>query len=800
MTTRPTEADFQTLFESLPGPYLAIEPDAPRYTVVAASNAYLSATMRQRDEVLGRSFLEVGPIGTAADAATASDGPAASLGRVIRTRAPDTMAVRRSDVTDGGAVDARYWSPVSSPIFGRDGELRYILHRLEDVTARFRRPSADDEPPPGVEERARQLFERASEGIFVTDPDGRYTDVNPAACRMLGYPRDELVGLSMADAVLPEDVPRQAAVVRRLREGATELSEWRLRRKDGTLLHVELAASALPNGDLLAFVRDITERHEAEGRLRLSERLFSGIVSISADAIVMVDEAQQITMFNHGAETLFGWTKEEVLGAPLETLLPERVRAVHRKHVQGFAEGHDTARHMGARRADIHALRKDGEEVPTDATISKLEVGGKTMLVVALRDISDQVRGEGEERVLAEIGQVTVEAGTDYGKLLTAIAEVLVRYLGDWCSVDVLVEGKTRRVKVAHRDPRRTEACEALERSRSGDERNIASSVMESRRPLLVREVAPDYLRSFAEAEEHLELLGALDPSSFVLVPLLARGHCLGALGVGASRPSRRRYGPRDVSALERIASRIALAVDNARLHEELEAAVHARDEVLAIVAHDLRNPLNSIVLQAQTMRRRGGQPERRDQEAVVSIRRAVTRMNQLIQDLLEVARLESGQKLSIAPRDVPVAAILAEAVERHTEVATELGRSLAVDPASTLGSVRADRARLLQVFDNLIGNAVKFSRQRITVGAAPKGDDVLFWVADDGTGVAAEQLSRLFDRFWQSMTADRRGVGLGLWIVKEIVASHGGRIWVESEVGAGTTFYFTLPAAPRET
>jgi signal transduction histidine kinase len=254
------------------------------------------------------------------------------------------------------------------------------------------------------------------------------------------------------------------------------------------------------------------------------------------------------------------------------------------------------------------------------------------------------------------------------------------------------------------------------------------------------------------------------------------------------------------VSALERIASRIALAVDNARLHEELEAAVHARDEVLAIVAHDLRNPLNSIVLQAQTMRRRGGQPERRDQEAVVSIRRAVTRMNQLIQDLLEVARLESGQKLSIAPRDVPVAAILAEAVERHMEVATELGRSLAVDPASTLGSVRADRARLLQVFDNLIGNAVKFSRQRITVGAAPKGDDVLFWVADDGTGVSADQLPRLFDRFWQSMTADRRGVGLGLWIVKEIVASHGGRIWVESEVGVGTTFYFTLPAAPRET
>jgi PAS domain S-box-containing protein len=648
-------------------------------------------------------------------------------------------------------------------------------------------------------ERSRQLFERAPDGIFVTDPEGRVADVNPAGCRILGYARDELVGRSISDSLLPEDLPRQAAAARRLREGATELSEWQLRRKDGSLVHVELAASALPNGELLAFVRDVTERHEADQQLRLSERLFSGVVSISADAIVMVDEAQRVALFNHGAETLFGWTKEEIVGAPLETLLPDRFRALHREHVKRFAEGREAARHMGSRRAPILALRKDGDEVATDATISKLEVGGKTMLVVALRDIEDQARAEDEERVLAEVGQVTVEAGSDYGKLLAAIASVLVRHLGDWCTIDVLIEGRSRRVQVAHADPSRAEACGALARSRSRDERNIASSVMDTRRPLVVREVVPDYLRSLTEAAEHLELLDALDPSSFVIVPLLARGHCLGALGAGTSRPSRRRYGPRDVSALERIASRIALAVDNARLHEELEAAVRARDEVLAIVAHDLRNPLNAIVLQAQTLRRRGDQPERRDQEPVVSIRRAVARMNQLIQDLLEVACLESGQKLSISPRELPVATVLAEAVDRHREAATELGRSLAVDPArESTRDVRADRARLLQVFDNLMGNAIKFSRKRITVGASPKGDDVLFWVTGDGTGVPAEQLPRLFDRFWQSMTADRRGVGLGLWIVKEIVTSHGGRIWVESELGVGTTFYFTLPAAPR--
>ena len=291
-------------------------------------------------------------------------------------------------------------------------------------------------------------------------------------------------------------------------------------------------------------------------------------------------------------------------------------------------------------------------------------------------------------------------------------------------------------------------------------------------------------------------LLQALDTRSCMIVPLIARGQTLGSLILGSSCPARR-YDARDLAHGERLASRLALAVDNARLHEALERSIRARDEVLGIVAHDLRNPLNTIVIHAQTLERRS-QPERRDQTASRAIRRAAKRMNQLIQDLLEVARLEGGQRLSIERAPIPTDGVLAEAVERQEAALSERHTPVVIDAAGAPAVIDADRTRLLQVFDNLLGNAVKFARERITVGSSVSNGEVLCWVRDDGRGVSAEDLPRLFDRFWQATRADGRGAGLGLWIAKQIVEAHGGHIWVESELDKGTTFYFTLAAQPR--
>jgi signal transduction histidine kinase len=170
--------------------------------------------------------------------------------------------------------------------------------------------------------------------------------------------------------------------------------------------------------------------------------------------------------------------------------------------------------------------------------------------------------------------------------------------------------------------------------------------------------------------------------------------------------------------------------------------------------------------------------------------------MNGLIQDLLDVARLEAGEPLPITQGATSASSLLAEAIEHQQGEISRSDRELIVGAAGESLSVWVDRTRLLQVLDNLLGNAIKFCRKRITVGARPKDGEVLFWVSNDGEGIPPDAIAHVFDRFWQATRGDRRGAGLGLSIVKGIIEAHGGKVWVESPPGVGTTFYFTVPTA----
>jgi signal transduction histidine kinase len=203
--------------------------------------------------------------------------------------------------------------------------------------------------------------------------------------------------------------------------------------------------------------------------------------------------------------------------------------------------------------------------------------------------------------------------------------------------------------------------------------------------------------------------------------------------------------------------------------------------------------------MQALLLRRHDVDPEHGARKPAETIERAVARMNRLIQDLLDVTRMEAG-RLSVDRARVSIGHVLAESVEAQMPLAASASLELRLDVARDLPEVLADRHRLLQVFENLIGNAIKLTQPggRITVGVAPRDGEALVWVADTGPGIAANDLPHLFDRFWQAPRAGRRGAGLGLPIVKGIVDAHGGRVWVESTPERGSTFFFTIPTAPR--
>jgi len=219
---------------------------------------------------------------------------------------------------------------------------------------------------------------------------------------------------------------------------------------------------------------------------------------------------------------------------------------------------------------------------------------------------------------------------------------------------------------------------------------------------------------------------------------------------------------------------------------------VRAREEVLAIVSHDLRNPLNAVMLAAQLMK------EEKRSEELETIELSAQRMRRLIEDLLDVTRLEGGKQLPIEPVPLEVRPLLQETYELFRTQAATSAIALRLDVDRDVPPVYADHHRVAQVLSNLIGNSIKFtpSDGTILVRATRSDDHVLFTVSDTGPGIPHKNLKDIFNPYWQAKRTARLGAGLGLPIAKGIVEAHGGKIWAESEPGKGTTFYFTLPVA----
>ena len=296
---------------------------------------------------------------------------------------------------------------------------------------------------------------------------------------------------------------------------------------------------------------------------------------------------------------------------------------------------------------------------------------------------------------------------------------------------------------------------------------------------------------------EHPAILRALGAVSYMIVPLRARGRILAAMTLVSSE-SKRRFQAADLALAEDVGSRAGLAIDNARLYQDAQRATRARDDILRIVSHDLKNPLSVVTTSTEHLARLSESGEAVPKKILDAVRRATGRMDRLINDLLDIGRIET-HRLPIDPYGHEATSLVSDCLESLEPLATNKDIVLHTDTeAARSVDVLCDCERVLQVLANIVGNAIKFAPHgsTIDVHAERTGDVVLFAVSDSGPGIAPEQLPHIFDRYWQVKETAQLGTGLGLAIAKGIVEAHGGRIWVESEVGKGTTFFFTLPVA----
>lgn len=535
-----------------------------------------------------------------------------------------------------------------------------------------------------------------------------------------------------------------------------------------------------------------------------SHAALSAIVNIAADAIIALDENFRIVRFNRGAEHIFGWNEAEMLGQPLDRLLPMSTRAVHRGHMRTFGEGPSDARTMADRR-QISGLRKNGDQFPAEASIARVNMQGERTFMVTLRDVSERHRSEERQKLLATAGWV-LAASLDVESTMATIAELPVPLLGEWSLLELLSpDGSIRRAAATHVDPRRHDdsaglvarVAEPVEHEPVVGSAARVAHEMEAQR---ITDISSWLHANFHDAASRAraESLGA---SAVLIVPLRAGGRAIGALHLVRTRPGAQ-HAIEEVHVADQFAGLAALALENARLYQESRRAVRERDDMLAIVSHDLRNPVNAIVMLTGAVLRRDlheAEPALDEtlvtREEVESIRAAARQADGLIQDLQDVSRISAG-RLRVDRRRLAPAELLKESADIFEPVMVDSALRFVRDFTDSLPTILADAQRLQQVLSNLIGNAVRFTPHggEIVLSARVEEDMIRVGVKDTGPGVAPDDVPRLFERYWQAPRLLRAGSGLGLYIAKGIVEAHGGEIGVESALGAGSEFWFTVP------
>ncbi|WP_437552095.1 AAA family ATPase [Sorangium sp. So ce367] len=562
----------------------------------------------------------------------------------------------------------------------------------------------------------------------------------------------------------------------------------------GRLSVVELLASqsaiSLENAMLYADVeQENAERRRAEQALKANQATLQAIVDNSAAAVYLKDREGRILLANRHAANLLRLPSHELLGKTDADLFPAPIAEMVREHERKVLEA--------------GAPMEWEETVPLEDGLHtflsiKFPLGEGVMpgvLCGISTDITERKRAEQAERFLAEASRKLMTLG--YSATFESVAQLPVPELSDQCVVEVLSEDRTPGPTAvagvpgeqleALKDALRALAAASPAGSEAGDGR--ATPLVQQVHSLDPR-VRPPWER--------------LGVHAFLRVPLLARDRYFGVMTLLATAPERR-CGPADLRLAEELGRRAALVLDNARLYTEAQEAIERRDEFLVVASHELKTPLTSLQMQAQSferlLRRRSlaDVPPERIEAMFRILGRQTSRLGRLIDELLDVTRMNAG-RLTLRRAPVDLAALVGEVVERMRPQLADARCPTQLDlGAPVVGHWDADR--LEQVVVNLLSNAMKYGAGRpIHIGVRRQADRALLVVRDEGIGLAEADQGRIFERFERAVSVRNfGGLGLGLYIARSIVASHGGSIRVESKPGAGATFVVALPLSPPE-
>ncbi|HEU5104162.1 MAG TPA: PAS domain S-box protein [Roseiflexaceae bacterium] len=670
-----------------------------------------------------------------------------------------------------------------APIRDAEGNVAGVVLVFRDITTRKQAEQ--------TLARYQLLSENARDIMLFVGGDGRIVEANRAAVAAYGYDRETLLGKSIYDLRDPASAPAIGAQMQQA-DSSGILFETIHRRADGTLFPVEVSsvgATIDQQRVLVSIIRDITARR----RIEAAQAQLAAIVESTDDAIVGKALDGTILSWNTAAERMYGYTAAEAIGRSIQMLAPPGRADEIPQLLELLKRGERVARLETTRR------RKDGSILDVSLTISPIRdsSGAITAASTIARDITERKRTAERGERLQAIASALAEALTPAEVADVIISQALAA-VGGQAGVIALLGQDAEALEIVGASGYPEQMLASWQRLPLSQPAPLTDAVR-SKKAVMIESRA-----ALAERYPRLERQSLAAHNAWAALPLLLEGRATGALGL--SFAASRVFSADERAFLQTLASQCAQALERARLYEaehlaraNAESAVRLRDQFLSIAAHELKTPLTSLLGYAQLFQRRtarAGNLSAADQRALGVIVDQAGRLNRMVAALLDITRIETGQlSISRAPLD------LCELTQRVGEEAREQVGDHPLEISCPAGPlmIEGDDLRLEQVLQNLIQNAAKYSSPGtpVTVRVRRQGTYARIDVVDRGMGIPETALPRLFQRFYRAPNVDDRqisGMGIGLYVVKEIVLLHNGTIEVESTEGQGSTFTVRLP------
>jgi PAS domain S-box-containing protein len=523
-----------------------------------------------------------------------------------------------------------------------------------------------------------------------------------------------------------------------------------------------------------------------------TEEQYRRLVDLSPEAIAVHSQGVLLYVNQAGARLVGAKYPSEVIGQPVMQFVHPDYQDIVVKRVKQIYEQKKPTDLLQEK-----FVRLDGEVIDVEVISMPFEYAGKPSIQLVVRDITERKKIEKRQEFLEQVSETLF---TSFDKFLTLqkVAQLIVPSLADYCRIAIVNGSKDiQEIAVSHKDPTKAELASSLYDSYKNRPENThgVHKILASGKAEMISRIDKQVFDSVKENKKLIQLMKDLGLTSYMGVPLIARKKVIGALTFSSVSPTRI-YKKEDLLFVKEVGRRIALALENARLYKEAKEAITLRDDFISVASHELKTPITSVKMFTQILQQNSHKNgDSQAFEYLGKMDKQLNKLTDLVYNLLNISKIQTG-RMEYKQKMFDFNKMVLEVVEMLQQ--SESKHKLLVK-GKTTKKVYGDEDRLSQIVTNLISNAIKYSpnADKVLITLSEKGDSVVLAVQDFGIGIAKHHVDKIFERFYRVHGATGKtfpGLGIGLYICKEIVKRHKGKLWVESETGKGSTFYFSLP------